>query len=41
MLETVSGRKAIVTGKPSEMIKDFIAKRHPIDPERTIMIGDM
>lgn len=40
-IEEVSGRKALVTGKPSVLVKEFISKIHPIKPERTIMIGDM
>lgn len=40
-VETLSGRKAVVTGKPSVLVKEFITKRHPIEPERTIVIGDM
>ncbi|XP_069675097.1 glycerol-3-phosphate phosphatase-like isoform X1 [Periplaneta americana] len=40
-LEQLSGRKAVITGKPSTLIKDFISKRHPINPERTLMIGDL
>ncbi|PNF22242.1 Glycerol-3-phosphate phosphatase [Cryptotermes secundus] len=40
-IEEVSGRKALVTGKPSVLVKEFISKIHPIKPERTLMIGDM
>lgn len=40
-VEELSGRKAVVTGKPSVLVKEFINKIHPIKPERTIVIGDM
>jgi len=40
-IEMLSGRKAVMTGKPGLLIKDFISKRHPLNPERTLMIGDM
>jgi hypothetical protein len=39
-VEALSGRKAVVAGKPSLLMKEFITKRHPINPERTIIIGD-
>jgi ribonucleotide monophosphatase NagD (HAD superfamily) len=39
-VEELSGRKAVVTGKPSVLIKEFIARRYPLNPERTIIIGD-
>ncbi|GFG35743.1 hypothetical protein Cfor_05197 [Coptotermes formosanus] len=39
-IEMLSGRKAVVAGKPGSLIKDFISKRHPLNPERTLMIGD-
>jgi ribonucleotide monophosphatase NagD (HAD superfamily) len=39
-VEALSGRKATMAGKPGLLIKDFISKRHPVNPERTIMIGD-
>lgn len=40
VIELLSGRKAVVAGKPSLLIKDFISKRHPLNPERTLIIGD-
>jgi hypothetical protein len=40
-VETLSGRKAVVTGKPSVLVREFISKRHPVKSERTIIIGDM
>jgi len=40
-IEMLSGRKAVMAGKPGLLIKDFISKRHPLNPERTLMIGDM
>ena len=40
-IEMLSGRKAVVAGKPGLLIKDFISKRYPLNPERTLMIGDM
>ena len=39
-IEMLSGRKAVMAGKPGLLIKDFISKRHPLNPERTLMIGD-
>jgi ribonucleotide monophosphatase NagD (HAD superfamily) len=41
VVERLSGRKAVMAGKPGVLIKDFISKRHPLNPERTLMIGDM
>jgi phosphoglycolate/pyridoxal phosphate phosphatase family enzyme len=40
-IEMLSDRKAVIAGKPGLLIKDFISKRHPLNPERTLMIGDM
>jgi ribonucleotide monophosphatase NagD (HAD superfamily) len=40
-IEELSGRKAVVTGKPSVLVKEFITKRHPLNPDRTVIIGDM
>ena len=39
-IEMLSGRKAVMAGKPGLLIKDFISKRHHLNPERTLMIGD-
>ncbi|KAJ9600643.1 hypothetical protein L9F63_026217, partial [Diploptera punctata] len=40
-LEQVSGRKPMIFGKPSPLIRDCIMKKYPIDCGRTLMIGDM
>ncbi|CAL4063013.1 unnamed protein product [Meganyctiphanes norvegica] len=39
-VETASGRKATVVGKPSEILFSVIKRNHNLDPARTLMIGD-
>jgi len=39
-VETASGRKALVVGKPNTYMFDCIVERFGIDPSRTLMVGD-
>lgn len=39
-IETCSGRKATVLGKPEPFVSRVIQDDYKINPERTIMIGD-
>ncbi|KFV68902.1 SH3 domain-binding protein 1, partial [Dryobates pubescens] len=39
-VETASGRKALVVGKPNRYMFDCIVERFGVDPSRTLMIGD-
>ncbi|KAJ9590745.1 hypothetical protein L9F63_016261 [Diploptera punctata] len=39
-IETCSGREAFKIGKPSPYVGEAIIKRHNVDPNRTLMIGD-
>lgn len=39
-LETASGKKAIVTGKPSAFISDIILKDLRVKPEEILIVGD-
>jgi len=39
-VETVSGRKATVVGKPSPTMIEHLLKQHGLDPSRTVMVGD-
>lgn len=39
-LETASGKKAIVTGKPSAFISDLILKDLSVKPEEILIVGD-
>ena len=39
-VETASGRKAHVMGKPSTMPFEFISRHFKLDPKRTLMVGD-
>ncbi|XP_066992028.2 glycerol-3-phosphate phosphatase [Anabrus simplex] len=40
LLASVTKRKPIIAGKPSPVVAKVISKRHPLVPERTVMIGD-
>ncbi|NWY54013.1 PLPP phosphatase, partial [Chionis minor] len=39
-VETASGRKALVVGKPNTYMFDCIVERFGVDPSRTLMVGD-
>uniref|UniRef100_A0A8C8S9H6 Chronophin n=1 Tax=Pelusios castaneus TaxID=367368 RepID=A0A8C8S9H6_9SAUR len=39
-VETASGRKAVVVGKPNRYMFDCIVERFGVDPSRTLMVGD-
>ncbi|OXB60883.1 hypothetical protein ASZ78_014435 [Callipepla squamata] len=39
-VETASGRKAVVVGKPNTYMFDCIVERFGVDPSRTLMVGD-
>ncbi|XP_030334781.1 LOW QUALITY PROTEIN: pyridoxal phosphate phosphatase [Strigops habroptila] len=39
-VETASGRKALVVGKPNTYLFDCIVERFGVDPSRTLMVGD-
>merc|ERR1711872_796647 len=39
-VEASTGRKALVTGKPSKELFNIISKSHNLNPARTLMIGD-
>ncbi|KFO81692.1 SH3 domain-binding protein 1, partial [Cuculus canorus] len=39
-VETASGRRALVVGKPNTYMFDCIMERFGIDPSRTLMVGD-
>lgn len=39
-IETCSGRKPLIIGKPNSIIADVLLKEHSVDPKRTLMIGD-
>ncbi|XP_069705900.1 chronophin [Phaenicophaeus curvirostris] len=39
-VETASGRRAVVVGKPNTYMFDCIMERFGIDPSRTLMVGD-
>jgi phosphoglycolate phosphatase-like HAD superfamily hydrolase len=39
-IETCTSRKAFKIGKPSPYVCEAIIKRHKVDPEKTLMIGD-
>lgn len=39
-LETASGKKAIVTGKPSAFIADLMIKQLQVKPQEILMVGD-
>jgi len=39
-IETASGKKAIVTGKPSAFITDLIVKKLKVKPEEILIVGD-
>ncbi|NXA55022.1 PLPP phosphatase, partial [Nothocercus julius] len=39
-VETASGRKALVVGKPNTYMFDCIMERFGVDPSRTLMVGD-
>ncbi|XP_063224131.1 glycerol-3-phosphate phosphatase [Bacillus rossius redtenbacheri] len=39
-VETCAGRQAFKIGKPSAYICEALMKRHCVDPEKTLMIGD-
>lgn len=39
-IETCSGRKATVVGKPETYMSNVIKKDYKVNPERTLMIGD-
>ncbi|NXH15902.1 PLPP phosphatase, partial [Bucco capensis] len=39
-VETASGRKALVVGKPNTYMFECIVERFGVDPSRTLMVGD-
>ncbi|XP_049778194.1 glycerol-3-phosphate phosphatase [Schistocerca cancellata] len=39
-VECCAGRKPKVIGKPGDYIRDYLIKKHNINPQRTLMIGD-
>lgn len=39
-VETASGRKALVVGKPNTYMFECIVERFGVDPARTLMVGD-
>lgn len=39
-METASGRKALVVGKPNTYMFECIVERFGVDPSRTLMVGD-
>ncbi|XP_066590175.1 uncharacterized protein [Prorops nasuta] len=40
IIESASGRKAVMMGKPEKFLSEYIIKSFGIDPVRTLMIGD-
>lgn len=39
-VQCCAGRKPKVIGKPGDYVKDYLIKKHNINPQRTLMIGD-
>lgn len=39
-IETCSGRKAKILGKPNSYIIDYLRTHHCVDAERTLLLGD-
>ncbi|KAF2988103.1 hypothetical protein EK904_006640 [Melospiza melodia maxima] len=39
-VETAAQREAFIVGKPNRFMFDCVAQEFPVDPARTIMVGD-